>query len=205
MHFVYFAEQKLERFYDFLVERTEEATARTLIKDVETKAAAKGKAKIGELLSRLGLGGIEIGADVSASGKLSFENQIVSKFTAPQKLRPLPKLDSEDKLVALSSKADLTAVPEEGTPVFFSARLKTDYDRRSETDIERKRAVVLTGRMGDFAIEVQASLEYMVSPNAWRRWERPRQMVGFATLIGVDHNERSLEFDPIVLAYAQPR
>ncbi len=205
MHFVYFAEQKLERFYDFLVERTEDITTRKSVKDVEGKAGAKGKAKVGKVLSMLGLGEIEIEADVSASGRLSFQKEIVSKFTAPQKLKALLlKLNSEDKLVALSNKEDLTVVPEEGTPVFFSVRLETDYDRRSEPDIEKKRAAVLTGKIGDFVVEVQASLEYMESENAWRRWVRPRKMVGFATLIGVDRNEMLLEFDPIVFAYAQP-
>lgn len=33
MHFVYFAEQKLERFYDFLVERTEEKTTNEVLKE----------------------------------------------------------------------------------------------------------------------------------------------------------------------------
>jgi hypothetical protein len=37
MHFVYFAEQKLERYYDFLVERTEEKTTKEVLKEGSTE------------------------------------------------------------------------------------------------------------------------------------------------------------------------
>lgn len=205
MHFVYFAEQKLERFYDFLVERTEESTVKKTGKHVEGKAAATGKGKIGSLFAMLGLGEIKIEAEVSASGKLSFEKEVVTKFTAPQKLKALLlKLNSEGKLLALSADANPDILLKEGSPVLFSVRLKTDYDRRSEADIEKKRAVVLTGKLGDFSVEVQASLQHMVSENAWRRWGHLNEMVGFGTLIRVCANEKLLEFDPIVLGYAQP-
>jgi hypothetical protein len=205
MHFVYFAELKLDRFYDFLAERTEEATTRKMVKGIEGKVGAKGKGKIGKLLAMLGLGEVEIEAEVSTSGKLSFEKEIVLKFTPAQKLKALLlKLISENKLVALSSDSDLSILPEEGMPVFFSARFKTDYDRRPEADVEKKRAAILTGKLGDFSVEIQASLQHMESENAWRRWKSPKKMVGFGTLIGADGDEMQLEFDPIVLGYAQP-
>ncbi len=205
MHFVYFAEQKLERFYDFLVERTEETVANTTGKEVEGKAAFKGKGTIGSLLAMLGLGQIEIEAEVSTSGRLTFHNELITKFTAAQKLKALLlKLDSEGKLLVLSAGANPGGFLKEGTPVLFSARLKTDYHRRPEVDVETKRAAILTGSVGAFSIEVQASLQHMESENAWRRWGYLKEMVGFGTLIGVCASKRLLEFDPIILAYAQP-
>jgi hypothetical protein len=205
MHFVYFAEQKLERFYDFLVERTEMATTKRTVSNLEMGAGVKGKGEIGKLLAMLGLAKIAIEAEVSATGKLSFDREVVSRFTPPQKLKALLlKLSSENRLVELTVDGDLHSLPEEGAVVLFSTRLKTDYDRRSDIDVERKGAAVLTGKLGDFRAEVQASLRYMESENAWRRWEQPRRMVAFATLIGVNENDRLLEFDPIVIGYAQP-
>jgi hypothetical protein len=205
MHFVYFADKKLERFYDFLVERTEETMTNRTIKGMEGNAEAKGKGKIGKVLSLLGLADVELEARVSAAGKLSFEREVVTTFTPPQKLKALLlKLHSEDRIAILSPDALSSDIPQEGTPAFLWASLKTDYGRRSEDDIWRKRSAILTGSTGAFEVEVQASIAYMESEGAWLRWDRPRQMAGFGTLIGVDVQKLRLELDPIVLAYAQP-
>jgi hypothetical protein len=205
MHFVYFAQEKLERFYDFLVERTEQSVTKKSVKGVEGKVGAKGKAKLGKLLSLLGIAELEIEAEVSATGKLSFERDVVTKFTAPQKLKALLlKLNCEDKLVALTDSSELEDLPEEGSPTFFTARLKTDFERRPKEDVEKTAAAVLTGHIGEVSVEIQASIQYMESDNAWRRWGHPKQMVGLGTLIGSYEDEKLLEFDPIVLAYAQP-
>jgi hypothetical protein len=55
MHFIYFAEKKLEFFYDFLVERTEENTTKVVLKEAEGKAAIRSKGTLGSILSKLGL------------------------------------------------------------------------------------------------------------------------------------------------------
>ncbi|MHC4664366.1 MAG: hypothetical protein ACYS9T_00215 [Planctomycetota bacterium] len=205
MHFVYFAEKKLERFYDYLVERTEEKITKRKVKGVEGKVRGKGKAKVGKLLAMLGLGEMEVEAEVSTAGKLSFQTDIVAKFTAAQKVKALVlKLNCEEKLVALSASADLSNFPKEGSPIFFTARLKTDYNRRSEVDVERTQAAILAGEIGDASVEIQASIEYMESKNAWRRWQSPTKMVGFGTVIGAYADKKLLEIDPIVLGYAWP-
>jgi len=205
MHFVYFAQEKLERFYDFLVERTEQSATKKSVTGVEGKAGAKGRTKLGKLLSLLGIAELEIEAEVSATGRFSFEHDVVTNFTATQKLKALLlKLDCEDRLVALSGSADLAVLPDEGSPTLFTARLKTNFNRRTEEDVEKKDAAILTGHIGEVSVEIQASTQYMVSKVAWRRWKRPSKMVGFGTLIGSNEDEQLLEFDPIVLAYAQP-
>ena len=43
MNFVYFAEKKLERFYNFVVERTEEKTTKVVLKEGSVGAALKAK------------------------------------------------------------------------------------------------------------------------------------------------------------------
>ena len=203
MHFVYFAEKKLERFFDFLVERTEEAVTSKTIKDAEGKIEGSGKATVGQLLKVLGLGGLELQADVSASGKVSFNKETVYKFTAPQKLKALlVKLDSEGKLGILQG-VPVETFSSEGTAAIFATKLKTDLNVRSESEIERCKAVVLSGAISGYRLEIQASTAYMESENAWRRWVQPRGLGGFGTLIGIDHKKQLLEVDPIVLGYTE--
>lgn len=205
MHFIYFAEKKIERFYDFLVNRTEETVTKKTIKEVEGKAEAKGKGKIGKVLALLGLADVELEVGVTAGGKISIEREVVEAFTQAQKLKALLlKLHSEDRLAILAQDALSSDAPEEGMAVVLYGALKTDYGRRSEDDIWRTHSAILTGSTGSFIIEVQASTTYMESEGAWLRWSHPTKMVGFGTLTRVDMGELRLELDPIALAYAQP-
>ena len=86
MHFVYFAEQKLERFYDDLVERTEDTTTKQVLKEGSGLVDVKGKGTLGSILAYFGLASLEVEANISASGKVSFSKEVVSQFTPPQKL-----------------------------------------------------------------------------------------------------------------------
>ncbi len=201
MHFVYFAEQKLERFYDFLVERTEEKTIKTTVKEGEGTAGVKGKGTLGSILAHLGLASLEVEANVSASGKLSFSKEIVSGFTPPQKLKALLlKLKSVDRIVDLNTADSL---PKVGEPAVFAAWMKTDTSKRSEAEIERTGAAFITGGTDRYVIEIQASIEFMESGNAWRRLQSKRYIAGFGTLIGTNQEGHLAEIDPIVFAYAK--
>ena len=203
MHFVYFAEQKLERFYDFLVERTEEKTTKVVLKEGSGQANVKGKGTLGSILAHLGLAGLEIEANVSASGKLSFSKEVVSEFTPSQKLKALLlKLNSEGRIADINHKAvDLLKV---GSPVVFATWIKVDTTKRSQSKIEKTGATILAGHAENYKIEIQASLKFMESENAWRRLEVKRFITGFGTLIGIESEEHLVEIDPIVFAYAEP-
>lgn len=201
MHFVYFGEQKLERFYDFLVERTEEKTTKVVLKETEGQAGVKSKGTVGSILARLGLASLEIEAEVSASGKLSFSKEVVLGFTPAQKLKALLlKLESQGRIIDLNTADSL---PKVGTTVAFAAWLQTDTSKRSESEIERTEAAVFSGRTNGYAIEIGASLEFMESKNAWRRLlPKERYIAGVGTLIGTNSEEHFAEIDPIVFAYA---
>jgi len=203
MHFVYFAEQKLERFYDFLVERTEEKTTKAVLKEGSGQADFKGKGTLGSILAHLGLASLEIEANVSASGKLSFSKEVVSKFTPSQKLKALLlKLNNEGRIADINDKTvNLLKV---GSPVVFATWIKVDTTKRSESKIEKTGAAILAGHAENFKIEIQASLKFMESENAWRRLESKRFITGFGTLIGIESEEHLVEIDPIVVAYAEP-
>lgn len=205
MNFLYFAEKKLERFYDFVVERTEEKTTKTILREGEASAGLKGKGTLGSILAHLGLASVEVEADVSASGKISFSKEVISQFTAPQKLKALLlKLDHEGHLVDLNASMHGQTLPKQGVSVVFTAWLQVDVSKRSESKIEKTKAAIFTGKVDDFTIEIQSSLVCMSSENAWRRLQaRPRFVVGFGTLIGLDPNTRLVEVDPIVFGYAE--
>ena len=204
MHFVYFAQKKLERFYDFLVERTEEKTTRSTLKQIEAKVGVKGKGTLGSILARLGLASVEVEADVSASGEVSFSKEIVSEFTSVQKLKALLfKLDSEGSLADLNTHIETDSLPKVGTRVVFAIWLQTDTGKRPEAEIVKTGAAILSGGTNGYTVEIQASLEFMESENAWRRLQpKPRFIAGFGTLIGVDLETHLAEIDPIVFAYA---
>ena len=203
MHFVYFAEQKLEKFYDSLVERTEEKTTKVVLKEGSGHAGVKGKGTLGSILAHLGLAGLEIEANVSASGKLSFSNEVVSAFTPSQKLKALLlKLNSDARITDLNHKTiDLLKV---GSPVVFATWIQVDKTKRSPAKIEKTGAAILAGYVESYKIEIQASLKFMESENAWRRIESKRFITGFGTLIGIGSEEHIVEIDPIVFGYAEP-
>lgn len=121
MHFIYFAEKKLEFFYDFLVERTEEKTTKVVLKEAEGKAGIKGKGTLGSILSKLGLASVELEADISASGKLSFSKEVISQFMSSQKLKALLlKLDNENRLPDLNAHIKDKRLPKRGTSIVFA-------------------------------------------------------------------------------------
>lgn len=201
MHFVYFAEQKLERFYDFLVERTEEKTTKVVLKEGSAQTEVKGKGTLGSILAHLGLASLEVEANVSASGKLSFSKEIVSEFTPSQKLKALLlKLKDDGRIVDLNDKS--AGLPKVGIPVVFSLWIQVDAAKRSESKIEKTGAVILIGNIDNNRVEIQASLQFMQSENAWRRLQSKRFIAGFGTLIGANAEERLVEIDPIVFQYA---
>lgn len=206
MNFLYFAEKKLERFYDFVVERTEEKTTKVIVKEVEGQMGLKGKGTLGSILAQLGLASVEVEADVSASGRLSFSKEIVSQFTGPQKLKALLlKLDIDGRLANLNASIRKQSLPKEGMSVVFTTWLQADIAKRNESEIERIKAAIFTGKVDSYTIEIQSSLVCMSSENAWRRLQsRPRFVAGFGTLIGIDSNSHVAEIDPIVFGYAQP-
>lgn len=207
MHFVYFAEDKLVLFYDYLVERTESTTTTKTITGLEGTAAVTGTTMLGKLLSVLGLADLELKAQVSGTGKVSFEKEVVSDFTTPQKLKALLlKLGSEGTLQVLGAGDSLETQPtlQKGKQILLTAELKTDYERREEADVLVMKQVVLSGSLAGFTLAVQASLQYLRSPNAWYRWDDPIGMMVFGTLIKVHTADKFMEVDPIVLAYAPP-
>ena len=201
MQFVYFAEQKLEWFYDSLEERTEETTKQVVLKEGSGKADVKGKGTLGSILAHLGLASLEVEANVSASGKASFSKEIVSQFTPPQKLTALLlKLRSEGRLSDINDKeAD---VPRVGAPVVFSTSIQVDTTKRPESEIKETGAVILAGHTDNYKIEIQASLEFMAGKNSWRRFLGRTFVAGFGTLIRVNAEKRLVEIDPIVFHYA---
>ena len=204
MHFVYFSENKLERFYDFLVERTEEQTKKVILKEGSGKVGVKGKGTLGSILAHLGLASLEVEAEVSASGKIAFSKEVVSRFTPTQKLKALLfKLDSEDRLADLNAFIKTDKLPKENTPIVYTVGLQTDLSKQPEPDILKTEAVILTGHIDNFEVKIQASLEFMESKNAWRRFQlKPRYIAGFGTLIGSDMRDQFTEIDPIVFGYA---
>jgi hypothetical protein len=175
------------------------------LKEAEGKAGIKGKGTLGSILSKLGLASVELEADISASGKLSFSKEIVSQFMPSQKLKALLlKLDNEGRLPDLNAYIQDNKLPRRGTSIIFATWLQTDTNKRPETEIERTGQAVLTGHTESYTLEIQASLRCMQSENAWRRLlSSPRFIVGFGTLIGASLKEHFVEIDPIVFAYAE--
>jgi hypothetical protein len=204
MHFIYFAKKKIERFYDFLVERTEESTKKIRLGEGEAKSAAKGKASLGSILAALSLASVEVEAEVSASGKVSLSKEVLSQFTPAQKLKALLCiLDRQGRLSDLNALVELGNIPSSSSSVVFKVPLQTDTDRRSEPEIERIRAAVLTGHIGAFALMIHVSLQYMESENQWRRLlHRPVPILGFGTLMTANRAEEPAQVDLIVLAYS---
>src|SRR5215216_1801735 len=147
MQFIYFAQGKLERFYDFLVERSEEQTKQILIQELGGEVVGKGAAGVGSVLRLFGLANLTIEAEVSGVGKLSFSNETVSRFTPAQKLKALLlKLASEDRLLDLNSQPKSINLPV-GRPAVYTAWLKVDAERRPEAEVERTGSVILTGNV----------------------------------------------------------
>ena len=204
MNFIYYAEKKLERFYDFVVERPEGTTTRVVLREGSLGVAVRAKGALGSLLRSLGLPGFEVEADMSASGKLSVSNQVVSLFTSPQKLKALLLiLEHENRLADLNIKIQEQSVLKEGS-IVFSTRLKADTGKRNEHEIERTKAVIFTGNLANYTIEIQASLVSMSSENAWRRLEPPGSLVaGFGSLISIDSENLILKIDPIAFGYVE--
>jgi hypothetical protein len=202
MHFLYFAEQKLARFYDYLVERTEETTTKKVLREGSGQVDVKGKGTFGSILAYFGLASLEVEANVSASGKLSFSEEVVSKFTPPRKLKALLlKLTSEGRISNINDKeVNLLGV---GAPVAFATWMQVDTVKRPVSMIEETGAVIFSGDEDNCKVEIQASLEFMESRNAWRRLQSKRFIAGFGTLIGVNAKEHLVEIDPIVLRYAE--
>ena len=89
----------------FLVERTEETTTKQFLREGSGKADVKGKGTLGSILAYFGLASLEVKANVSASGKVSFSKEVVSEFTPPQKLKALLlKLTSERRISNINEK-----------------------------------------------------------------------------------------------------
>jgi hypothetical protein len=205
MNFVYYAEKKLERFYDSVVERTEERTTRVVLREGSLGVGARAKGALGSLLKSLGLPSFEVEADISTSGRLSVSNQVVSQFTSAQKLKALLLiLEHGNRLVDLNTIIQEQSLPKEGSSIVFSTRLKADTGKRNEYEIERTKAVIFTGILENYTIEIQASLVSMSSENAWRRLEPPGSLVaGFGSLIRIDSESLILKIDPIAFGYVE--
>lgn len=203
MHFLYFAQKKIEPFYDFLVERTEESTTKVRLRETMGKGATKGKAAFGSILAALGLPSVDIEAEISASEKQSLSREVVSQFTPAQKLKALLlMLENNGLLSDLNDSLAIGSIPAPGSRCVFVVSLKTNTDAVPEAEIERTRAAVLTGRIGDVAVTIQTSLQYMESDNAWRRLlSAPVPIVGFGTVITSSLTTKSAEIDPIFLGY----
>lgn len=203
MHFLYFAQKKIEPFYDFLVERTEESTTKVRLRETKGKVATKGKGSFGSILAALGLASVDIEAEVSASEKQSLSREVISQFTPAQKLKALLLMLHENGLLSdLNDLLAIGSVPTPGSRCVFVVPLKTNTDAVPEAEIERTRAAVLTGRIDGFAVTIQASLQYMESDNAWRRLlNTPVPIVGFGTVMTSSLTTRSAEIDPIFLGY----
>jgi hypothetical protein len=148
---------------------------------------------------------VELEADISASGKLSFSKEVVSLSMPSQKLKALLlKLNNEGRLTDLNADIKNNSLPRMGTSIVFATWLQTDISKRPEAEIERTGQAILTGQTEGYTIEIQASLRCMQSENAWRRLlSSPRFIVGFGTLIGANLEPHFAEIDPIVFAYAE--
>ena len=201
MHYIYFAEGKVKRFYETLVDRVEVQRTEVSTKEIEGEANAKGVGEVGSLLKVLNIVSLDIEATLRAAGKKSTSQSTTTEMTTVQKLKALLlQLESEGRLSQLSDRAKACELPEVGTSVIFSLWIKTDLEERSEKEIERTGAAILGGDLGGYPFRVQASLVCMESPNAWRRLESLRYIKGFGTLIGARTD--LVEVDPIVFQYA---
>ena len=202
MHFLYFATDKLEKFYNSEVERTEETATTTLSKEGSGQADVGGKAKLGSILSWLGLAGLDVQANVSASGKSSLSKATVFEFTPSQKLKALLlKLKEEGRLADFNDlSADLLKV---GRPIVFTAWTQLDERKRPMSKIEKTQQAILVGRTENYTITIMASLEWMISKGTCLRFERERFIGGFGTLAAINSKERWVEIDPIVFSYAE--
>ena len=202
MQYVYFAENKLKRFHNSLVERTEVSITKKSIKDVSIKAEAKVKTKVGALLSRLGIadGGVEAG--VSTTGQLAFSKEVVSQFAPEQKLKAiLLKLGVQNRLVDLDDWIQATKNATNSQYVTFSLHLQVDMGEQSEEDIERRKQVIFSGEASHKPMLIRCSLCNLESEACWRRFSQPRPVIGFGTAMGSSCTIEKFEIDPIVFAH----
>jgi hypothetical protein len=202
-HYFYFAEDKINSFYNDAVERTEKEIITTQANTVSSKLLGKGKITLGKILSLLGLPGLEAEVGAKIAGESARSRKVVSYLAPEQKLRIIrTRLSRDERLLDLREGPIGSRLPTRPTYVLFKTMLSLDVDARSVNDVEKTKSAVFAGSLANYTLRIEAYVDYMRSPNAWRRFINVETRVaGFGTLNNVNKESHVARIDPIVLCY----
>ncbi len=202
-HYFYFAEDKISSFYNDAVERTEKEIKTIRAKKLSGKLFVKGKITLGKILSFLGLLDLETEVGAEIAGESAWSREVVSYLATEQKLRIIKARLSRDKrLLDLIEGPISSSLPTRPAYVLFRTMLSLDTSARSVDDVVKTGSAVFAGSLANYSLRIEAYVDNMRSPNAWRRFIGVETRVaGFGTLKNVDKKSHVARIDPIALYY----